>query len=258
MTKNDLMVEFLDTIERARGRINDPLAGHGKRYDKPIAAQGGDHIAFWETVNTFKTRQIIQNNADTVSFDVRALNDGGLGVSDIQRWRNSLGNIAASIDTLGGFNTGSGFAFYPSGIIGSGFAGFFQVAGLTANRSWVFPNAGGTVMVRAGAVDLTGRTAVIAATQILSAANAVAAMYQVNAEVFCTTAGTGSLTVNILETDNVGAFTDAIIAGFQMTGTGRTQNTKAYRVTGAASFRYSVTGTFTGTYALYIRVNSLS
>ena len=130
----------------------------------------------------------------------------------------------------------------------------YPASGFTASRSLGFQDASGVLVIRNVTVDLTAQAANISSTNLTS--SALPGMYRVTAYLEGTTIGTGTLTVNLAWTDDVGATTDSGLT-FLLTGTGRASRTvPLYLASGEIS--YSTSGYLTGAYALRIRVESLA
>jgi hypothetical protein len=125
---------------------------------------------------------------------------------------------------------------------------------ISGNASIFLPNLPTVSIVGAdtgtGKVSLTGQTANIGTTALLTAPT-TGTVYRVTAYIEGTTVGTGTLTVTIGWTDNVGATTDAGLT-LSLLGTGRASRTIPVFVA-SGNVTYAVSGYLTGAYALYIR-----
>ena len=139
-------------------------------------------------------------------------------------------------------------------------------AGLVNSSKQYFQDKGGSLVLSGfdstpptfnggmSRVDLTAQSANVGSTNLTKSVGP--GMYRVTAYLEGTTIGTGTLTVNLAWTDDVGATTDSGLT-FLLTGTGRASRTvPLYLASGEIS--YSTSGYLTGAYALRIRVESLA
>lgn len=151
------------------------------------------------------------------------------------------------------WNLGGAVVFWPTGV-GITPSATFDFSSLSTSRVYTWPNLGaGTVVVRTIGYSNTGMTSSLASASLVGSALAIPWMISVYA--VCTTAGTGSVDVNIGWTDNVGARLQTVVV-LPLTSTGYINATIPIRVA-SGNITRSTTYTSTGTYALYIRATAI-
>jgi len=220
-------------------------------------------------------------NLTSAKFVMTDLGAGAGGAGGTTPTTQSLGNINISTSCICRTSTSTtGFRFVDNASVTAGAHKNLRVvlSSLTAStnnsmtfigtavRDWQFEDCTGSLAItgnenkttaanassgRVAKFNLTGQTGTIAATNITT--STAAGFYQINANVACTIAGTGSLNVNLAWTGDGGAKTVAIISGYAMTATGTVGQATYVVYLASGNITFTVTGTFTGTYALRLR-----
>lgn len=225
-------------------------------------------LAGLAVAQTFTKAQTITPDSDATGLTVNAItaqtvpifnvNDpdvGGDPAFSVRPFTDLDGLPGIHVPT---FSSGlTGMFIWASGQIGTG-AGITRLSnvGVTAARTFTFPNVSGTALVVAGTVTRTNSTSAVTSTLI---AATVAGAYQTNLVVSNgSTAGNRVLSVTLNWTDDIGSRTAPLVVGRTLDSTTEAAENFVYTVRTAASTAITLTYTLTGTTGTYNLTSSVT